>query len=134
MSFSFGETSLSPAADPARAMGSYAFVFASVLLFLPLRRLFIRASVRRVVALAMAGIVGLFAAVGMFGGPRLLTGAASTLYLLSVACQMVLWGFAYASLDKVRACQNVCCTLLTVLVVAPLFSLTLRTDEVQLVF
>lgn len=126
MSFSFGETSLSPAADPARAMGSYAFVFASILLFLPLRRLFIRASVRRVVALAMAGIVGLFAAVGMLGGPRLLTDAASTLYLFSVACQMVLWGFAYASLDKVRACQNVCCTLLTVLVVAPLFSLVYR--------
>lgn len=55
--------------------------------------------------------------------PRIASGIVSLAYLAEVACQMVFWGFAYASLGKSRACQNVCCTALVVVTLVSLSSI-----------
>lgn len=118
LSFAFDGVSISPAADPSGVVGVYGWVAAIIACFLPARFLFERRRSRRGVALAMACVVAAYVAAHAFPGvPDAIVGLLSGVYLVEVACQMVLWGFAYASFDKSRACQNVCCTILAVVLV-----------------
>lgn len=117
LSFSFSGVSVSPAADPSATMSAYGWVAALIACMLPVRSLFERRRSRQVVAATMACVVVAYIVVCCLPGiPMPVRWLSTRTYLVEVACQMVLWGFAYASFDKSRACQNVCCTVLVVVV------------------
>ena len=132
LSFAFGGVSISPAADSSETAFAYVGVAAIIVCFLPLRFLFEHRRNRRVVALAMATIVALYVAANALPGvPPLALKILSLAYLIEVASQMLFWGFAYASFDKSRACQNVSCTILVVVVLVSVMSLVFKATGVS---
>ena len=129
-SFAFDGVSISPAAEPSSAVLAYVLVALMLLCFIPIRQVFERRRSRQMVALTMALVVGVYTATSSLATvPRIASGIVSLAYLAEVACQMVLWGFAYASLDKSRACQNVCCTMLVVVTLVSLSSILYKLTE-----
>lgn len=131
LSLSFGGVSVSPTASPSGVVAAYAWVAAIIACFLPARSLFEHRRTRRGTALVMASVVVLYVvACALPQTPGAVRLIASRAYLVEVACQMVLWGFAYASFDKSRACQNVCCTVLVTGVVVCLVSLAFKFTHV----
>ena len=129
-SFAFDGVSISPAAEPSSAVLAYVLVTLMLLCFIPIRQVFERRRSRQMVALTMALVVGVYTATSSLATvPRIASGIVSLAYLAEVACQMVLWGFAYASLDKSRAYQNVCCTVLVVVTLVSLSSILYKLTE-----
>ncbi len=113
LSFMFIDTSASPAASPSSTMSSYLIIALFIALIPLCKKLFVKGTPRRIVAIAMmiSYIFYTLYEILSFTNP-VVSILVQVLYLASVACQMVFWGFAYASLEKTRACQNVCCSML----------------------
>ena len=129
-SFAFDGISISPAAEPSFAVPAYGLVALMLPCFIPIRQAFEHRRSRQMVALTMALVVGMYTATGSLTTvPQIASDIVSLAYLTEVACQMVLWGFAYASLDKSRACQNVCCTVLVVVTLVSLSSILYKLTE-----
>lgn len=113
LSFMFEDTSNSPAANPSFVMSSYTIVACLIALMLCCKATLSQGSKRRALATFMIFIIIVYS-IGEVFAPRLpvFSLVIRLLYLIVVAFQMVLWGFAYASLEKTRACQNTCCAVL----------------------
>lgn len=128
LSFMFSDASTSPAASPEATVSSYALVALYILAILCCRKVFTQGRKRQVVAVLMAvANIGYVIGESVPSAPSAILLALRALYLAAVACQMVLWGFAYASLEKTRACQNVCCTVLTASVLVLLVAAVSKT-------
>ena len=133
LSFTFADVSTSPAANPSYTAASYAWVALLICGIHLCRRLLVKRRLRQATAACMLAIIAIYVVGTSATQPGSLASLAlSAIYLVSVAFQMVLWGFAYASFDKERACQNVCCTVLVVALIV--LSVSLASTMLELEF